>query len=839
MSKKTSSPNNTSGERGPLAAARNRFQKMVLDRRYGGSKADKRAPFKTPGTVIAIEKVERGIVVRCDHGAIRLTVIAPDCIMVRFQESGKFAIPFSYSVAKVSWPDVQFTVKESDNSVVLSAPEISCEIIRDDATLRFRNAHGEPIFREAAPLSWHEGEMRVTRELPNDEQCFGLATQPVSLDLRGRRYFLWNTDPVGFDRGRLPTYLNVGFYLGVRKDRAVGIFWDNSSRGWVDVGAEEEEQLTFSAASGELRYYVFSGLDLMPVLNRYTELTGRMPMPPMWALGFHISRWSYYPADRVREIATGLRRRNIPCDAIYLDIHYMDGYRCFTWDRELFPAPAVLFGELAEQGFKVVTIIDPGIKVDAAYKVYTSGLEQDVFVKLPDGKPFTGPVWAGNSAFPDFTSPKARAWWASQFDALIRPGVSGIWNDMNEPTVFKSGPNLTIPDYAQHEFEGEKLTHAEAHNVYGMLMARASREALEKMRPNKRPFNLTRSGSAGTQRYASFWTADNRATWDHLKLSISMIINSGLTGMAFTGADIGGFEGNTEPELYTRWIQLGALLPYFRVHTHRDTGPHEPWAFGQPYEDICRKYINLRYEVLPYIYSLFAQNAQNGWPIIRPMFMADPADNRLRSIEDAFMVGDTLLVAPILEKGKTQRKILLPRGTWYDFYTNKAIQGDQEITVDAPLDMLPLYARAGQVIPLWPVQQYIGQKKIEELHLKVFAGSGEVTLYEDAGEGTDYLNGVYRWLYFTCKRVPTGGIEINWRRAGKYNPPYDRVRCEVYGIDIEPRDVQLDNQSAPLWYYEKGVVEFTANKPFDTAVIIDADMDNPGSTLMRSPLKKG
>ncbi len=824
------------GVKTPVASVQYGINKVRMDAVYGRHKTA--GEFKSLGGVVSVEKHERGIVITSENGSVRLTVIAPDCIQVRFQESGTFGVPFSYAVARVSWPDVKFTLGEGDDAFTLAAPEITCVVDRSTSRLTFRNAQGNIIARDAEPIRWREGEMQLVRELPADEQSYGLAAQPVGLNLRGKRYELWNTDPVIYSRDRIPIYYTIPFYLGVTSNFAHGLFWDNPSRGWIDIGAEEQDRLMFSGASGELRYYVFSGLDVISVLNRYTELTGRMPLPPMWALGFHLSRWSYTPADKVREIATTLRKRNIPCDAIYLDIDYMDGFRCFTWDREKFPAPAVLLSELADQGFKVVAILDPGIKADPDYKVYESGLREDVFLKLPNGKPFVGPVWAGNSVFPDFTSPKARAWWAAQFDPVIKPGIAGIWNDMNEPTVFSAAGGNEIPEYVKHDFEGQNLTHLEAHNLYGMLMARASREALEKMKPGKRPFNITRAAHAGAQRYASTWTGDNQATWDHLRLSISMVLNSGLSGLAFNGPDVSGFSGNADAELYTRWIQLGAMLPFFRVHKANDTVPHEPWVYGQPYEDIIRKYINLRYQLLPYLYSLFAQNSQNGWPIIRPLFMADPKDPKLRGVEDMFMVGDSLLVAPVLEKGQTERELYLPRGKWFDYYTNMPIQGGQILTVKTPLDMMPLFARAGQVIPQWPVQQYVGQTPVDELHLKVYAGNGEVTLYEDAGEGMEYQSGGYRWLYFTCKLLPTGGVQLDWRRAGKYRPSYERVRCEVFGIQIEPKEVQLDGQAAPLWYFEKGVVEFTANKPFDNARIIDPDVDDtPSTTLMHSPFK--
>jgi alpha-glucosidase len=823
----------TLGRDAAVAALQYNVVKKQADTKYGRHKAQ--GNFKTPGSVTAYQSHERGIIVTSENGATRLTVIAPDCIQVRFQPSGKFQVPFSYAVAKVTWPDVQFSVKESEDTISLHTPELICEVDRATSHLTFKNTRGEIISRQE--LSWREGELRLSHDLPEREACYGLAAQPVNLDVRGNRFSIWNTNPFTYERGSDPMYYTIPFYLGVHKRFTVGIFWDNPSKGAVDVGAEHKDKLAFSASAGELRYYLFAGSDLKAVLARYTELTGRMPLPPVWALGFHISRWSYSPADQVRSIAQGFRQRNIPCDVIYLDIDYMDNFKVFTWDRERFQAPAILLGELSDQGFKTVVALDPGVKIEAGYKVYDSGLRDGVFVKYPNGKNFVGPVLAGNSVFPDFTNPKSRAWWATQFDPLMTTGVAGIWNDMNEPTVFNVSMDREMPEGVCHDFESQNVSHLEAHNVYGMLMARASREALEKARPGKRPFNITRAAHAGAQRYASVWTGDNMSTWDHLRLNISMVINSGLSGLAFNGADVGGFAGNADGELLTRWIQLGAMMPFFRIHTARDTTAQEPWAFGQPYENIARKYIELRYQLLPYFYSIFAQSSQNGWPILNPLFVADPNDDRLRGIEDAFLVGESLLVAPILEKGQTEREIYLPRGPWFDFHTNQQVQGGQTVRVQAPLDTMPLFVRGGHVIPVWPVQQFVGQVPLDELRLKVYAGEGEVTLYEDAGEGMEYISGNYRWLYFTCKRSP-GNITISWRRAGKYKPPYERVRCEVFGLQFEPKQVELDGQSAPLWYFENGVVEFTANKPFDMAKISDPDIENASSpTLLRSPFK--
>jgi len=815
------------------APARYRLRRMWANLRYGTHKV-KGTP-QSPGSSRVFQKHDRGITVQCEQGAIRLTVIAPDCIQVRFQPSGKFNVPFSYAVAKVTWAEVPFQVSETDDAIILSAPEIVCQVRRADSRLIFTDGSGRVVAEDAEPLTYRDGEVKINRKLPPEELCLGLASQPVGIDLRGRHYPLWNTDPGGTERGKIPSYFSIPFYLGVHADFAVGLFWDNPSRGDVDLGAAKKDQARFSASVGELRYYQFVGRNLERVLNRYTELTGRMPMPPLWALGFHLSRWSYTPADKVREIARELRRRKLPCDALYLDIDYMEGYRCFTWHQTNFPAPAVLIGELADQGFKTVAILDPGIKVDPEYSVYQSGVREDVFMKYPNGKPFIAPVWAGDSVFPDFTNPKARSWWRAQFESLLKPGIAGIWNDMNEPVIFTSGKKNEMPDAVRHDYEGQGANHVELHNVYGMLMARASREALEKARPDKRPLNIVRAAYAGAQRFASSWTGDNRSDWDHLKLAISMAINCGLSGLTFTGPDVGGFFGDCEPELFARFIEVGALMPYFRVHSAMGTRAQEPWAFGEEIERISRKFIELRYQLLPYIYSVFARSAQSGEPILRPLLMMDPTDLNLRKVEDAYMFGESLLVAPIVEKGAVSRELYLPKGRWFDYNTGQAFKGGTTIKIQAPLDTLPLFGREGHVVPNWEVQQYVGQVPIKELGLNIFYGDGEITLYEDAGEGMDYQKGVYRWLYFTNKTTSDGGLALSWRRAGKYEPTYEKVRCRILGIPHEPVEVLLDDAKAPLWYFEQGVVEFTANKPFETARVICRTSSLTDETLPSPP----
>jgi alpha-glucosidase len=803
------------------------------------------AHLQAPGVVQSVQREDRGVLVKCERGLIRITLIAPDCVQVRFRPSGEFPPPISYAVVRYEWEAVKFALDESAEGYQMNAGTLSVHIARADAKLSFYDDQNRLCAADALPMLWEKttperdekAEVRVTRRLDSTELPMGLAGQPVGLSLRGGRYPLWNTDPVGTARGKVPSYFSIPFCISARKGNLVGgFFWDTARRGLADIGASNPNHTIFSAEGGELRYYQFVSNSVDSILSRYTELTGRMPLPPLWALGLHLSRWSYVPEAKVREIAQAMRDRNLPCDVLYLDIDYMNGFRCFTWDRDKFPNPGGLIGALNRQGYKTVAILDPGIKVDPAYEAYQSGLAADIFLKGADGMPHVAPVWAGDSVFPDFANPKAREWWASHaHDSLLKLGVAGLWNDMNEPVVFIStrpDADKTLPD----EVSGIEGEHPKWHNLYGTQMAQASHEALTRYLPNKRPFNITRAAHAGAQRYASGWTGDNRSDWDHLGLAISMSLNSSLSGMPFTGPDVGGFFDDCSPELFARWIQLGAMMPFFRVHSAMDTRNQEPYAFGEAVEEIARKYIHLRYQLLPYLYSAFAAAAQQGSPILRPLFTADPNDEQLRKVEDAFFVGESLLCAPVIAEGATSRSIYLPRGRWYDFYTGATFVGGRQHNISAPLDVMPLFVRAGHVIPLYLVMQYVGQTIPTELRLKVFNGDADTTIYEDAGEGLDYQQGLYRWSYFTCKRTSDGSLNISWRRAGKYTPNYQKVRCEVLGFDHDPEAVQIDNRVAPLWYYERRVIEFSATKPFDSVKIV-AKATPPDATLMRSPLK--
>jgi alpha-glucosidase len=482
-----------------------------------------------------------------------------------------------------------------------------------------------------------------------------------------------------------------------------------------------------------------------------------MPLPPRWSLGYQQSRWSYTPDTRVREIASGFRARKIPCDVIYLDIDYMDGYRIFTWNPNSFRNPAGLLQELKGMGFTTAVIVDPGIKVDTGYAAYRTGLAGGHFLRMPDGTVYTGKVWPGICAFPDFTSSAARRWWGDQFAGLVAAGVRGWWNDMNEPSVFDV-PTKTVDPAVIHDDEGLHTPHAKNHNIYGMQMTRATYEGVLRLLPNERPFVLTRASYAGGWRYSASWTGDNVSSWEHLSMALAMCLNLSISGQPFVGADIGGFIGQPSPELFARWLQLGVLTPLMRAHAEIKSKNKEPWEYGPAFTDINRETINLRYRLLPYIYTTMAAASVSGIPAMRPMVFDHPADRRFAGAAGQFMFGDDILAAPVLAEGETTKTVDLPQGRWYDFWSGTGIQGGASYTVSAPIGSLPLFVPAGATIPMQQVVQHTGEAPINPLTLRTFPAeigiSYDSHYYEDDGTSFRYLEGATLRRTFTTRSLP-------------------------------------------------------------------------------------
>ena len=751
----------------------------------------------TPGEVMGHDRQGQTVTVRCVHASLQLTFLAADLVRVRLSPAGEFPARRSYAVAKTDpeWTPVPFTLNETGQAIEIHTERLTCRIDKKPCRLSFWDRDGQRIHADSAGLGWRGKRKAHLARLEPGEHVYGLGEKAFPLNRRGHSYTLWNIDSRNYAPGHEPLYLSIPFYVGQHGSLGYGMFYDNTYRAGLDLQSSPDEAIYWTE-DGELCYYFFYGPTLAAVLERYTELTGRLPLPPLWALGYQQSRWSYYPESRVREIARLFREHQVPCDVLYLDIDYMDGFRCFTWDKERFPDPAGLIADLHGQGMKLVVIIDCGIKADRHYAVCAQGLAQGLFCAYPDGQVAGGPVWPGESYFPDFTNPRAREWWGQLHAPLLEAGVDGLWNDMNEPTVSGSKAD-TLVGNVRHDMEGAGGDHEQAHNVYGMLMVRATAEGLQRLRPDQRPFVLTRSGWAGVQRYAIAWTGDNQSTWEHLQLTLPMVMGLGLSGLGFTGADVGGFDGGASAELLVRWTQLGAFLPFFRNHSARWSNNQEPWAYGEPYLSLNRAAIELRYRLLPYLYTATWQHAQKGQPIVRPLVWSYTDDTQTHSLDDQFLCGDALLVAPVCAPGATSREVYLPAGDWFDFWTDGVHHGPLRLQAPAPLESIPVYVRAGTVLPTWPVQQYVGEKPAHKLILHVYPGDGDSWLYEDDGESLAYQRGDWRSTRFECRQTPQGGLRVTCQSQGVDQPGNKQWEWHVHGLASAPHQLLADGQPLP------------------------------------------
>jgi alpha-glucosidase len=650
------------------------------------------------------------------------------------------------------------------------------------------------------------GKTIVSIPIAPGTSLYGTGEVAGPLLRNGRRITCWNTDAYGYDEKNPSLYQSHPWVLAVRKDgSAFGVLLDTTWRVEVETAAQPSTQageaIVFRAEGHPRPVYVIEGASPQDVIKGLARLTGTIEMPPRWALGYHQCRYSYNPEARVREIAQNFRDRDIPADVIWFDIDYMNEYRVFTFDKAQFPDPTRLNADLEAQGFRTVWMIDPGVKAEPGYAVYDQGAAADAWVKRAGGEVYKGEVWPGWCVFPDYTRPDVRTWWAGLYKDFMATGIDGVWNDMNEPAVFNV-QSKTMPEDNAHAggaLDGYgnlvKGPHLQYHNVYGMLMAQGTRDGIMAANPDKRPFVLTRAGYLGSHRYAATWTGDNSAEWDDLEQSISMILNLGLSGQPFSGPDIGGFNGNGDAALFSRWIGVGSLLPFSRGHTGKGNINKEPWAFGPDVEATSRTALQRRYRLLPHFYTLFHEAHTTGLPVARPVFFADPADPALRSEDDAFLLGDNLLVvARTTPTG--DRAPALPRGTWRPVF----IAGETNANPDLP----NLRVKAGGIIPLGPVMEYSSEKPLDPLTLIVSLdqeGKASGTLYEDAGDGWGFKQGEY---LLTTYAATTSGktVTVNVASAeGKMPRPTRRVEVRVLldngaeatgaGADGQPITIQL------------------------------------------------
>ena len=782
--------------------------------------------------VTAATPLPNGIEVRSGSMLMKITALTDNVLRIRASRNSTLPEDASWAVlSEARSSAVPVTPDSGSMSVGFHTKSLRVAVNRITGMLTVRDKNGVIIEQDASPVTWNGTAFRITKAMPADEHYFGLGDKTGALDRRNHAFTLWNTDAYRFQESTDPIYKSIPFFLAYRAGSAVGTLLDNTWRSSFDFGKESPDFYSFGAVDGPLDYYIFNGPTPRQVIETYAWLTGKPPLVPLWALGFQQSRYTYTPESRLMEVASRLRADRIPTDALYLDIGFQDRNRPFTVDSQAYPnLPSDLI-KLHAMHFHVVAITD--LHVASApgqnYPPYDSGIAANAFLHNPDGTVYIGSVWPGPSVFPDSTRAATRAWWGTLYENFTHIGFDGFWNDMNEPSIFNvpSGtmPLATVHSIDEPGFKTRTATHAEIHNVFGMQNSRATYDGLLSLEPNVRPFVLTRASYAGGQRYAVTWTGDNSSTWNHLRMATPMLKNLGLSGFSYAGADVGGFAGTATPDLLTKWFEVAAFQPIDRDHTEKGTGDQEPWIGGPAHEDTRRRYVEARYHLLPYIYTLAEESARTGLPMVRPLFLDYPdaaADKRPIDVDgggaDAeFLLGHDLLIAPSpYPEAPDAYTVEFPSAGWFNYWT-----GDRVVRAPAPsdpdpnapadlsqqlaltasvtpsLEDLPVYVRAGAIVPLQPLVQSTDETPAGPLTLRVYVGDDcRGSLYADDGKSFAYRHGEFLRLSFNCA-VSADGLHLQISpRQGSFVPWWHQFRIEVYGFKPSSAAVLQDGHAS-------------------------------------------
>ena len=630
--------------------------------------------------------------------------------------------------------------------VIVKGTKVLTFVDKNTTEISFKDLDGNIINEDFQP-SFKDEKGNVYISKVNDCLAYyGLGEKGGDLNKKGCYTENFNTDDPETDDDSVTYYKTIPFYVALKEEATYGIFFDNSFRSYFDMGKEMGDRIFFGAIGGQIQYYFIPGENIKEVVKNYTALTGRMEMPPLWSLGYQQCRFSYFSQEEVRELVKTFEEKDIPLDVVYLDIDYMDGFRVMTFKTPNFDDAAGLIGDLKEKGIRTITIIDPGVKVDEEYDVFKRGKEGNHFTKKLDGEMFIGAVWPGDSAFPDFSNKDCREWWKSELKKFISEhGMDGIWNDMNEPCVFNND-HKTMLETCLHNSDNGVIEHKEFHNRYGFEMSRCSKEAQEELHPNERGFSMTRATYAGGQRYSSVWTGDNMSLWSQMRMSISMNANLGISGFSFVGNDVSGFGLDSSEELFIRWMEMGPFIPIFRNHSNMYTRRQEPWAFGPRAEKIAKKSIELRYELLPYIYDLYYISHKEGLPIFRPMIMEYEKDMNLLNMREQFMLGENMIVAPVLYEGERSKTVYLPKGSWFNYFTMEKLQGGKWYKLPCELDEILVFVKEGAIIPTYNKKFRNVKERPNNILLKVFGENAKGFHYNDDGHTMEYLEGKYTYM---------------------------------------------------------------------------------------------
>jgi alpha-glucosidase len=735
------------------------------------------------GDFKSIVPVKGGYELKVSNGVVNITSYNPTTIRIRATRK-ETKVDESFAINDLTPRGNLKIQRNSETQLILSTDSLLVNIKKNPLRISISNLEGEEICSDDAALgiSWFGDKVSCYKKMHADEKFIGLGEKTGDINRRGQYYQNWNSDVPAYALNADPIYSTIPFFIGIHDELCYGIFFDNTNRSYFNFGGGADENIFhFGADDAEMNYYFFGGSTVSKIIKDYTELTGRTPMPPLWSLGFQQSRWGYDNPKQILDIAQTFRDKKLPADVMVCDINYMDQYKIFTWSDK-FPDPKAFVSSLKKIQFDLVTIVDPGIKIEKGYKEYEEGVKNNYFAKYPNGDLFVGSVWPGRCHFPDFTKSEVRNWWGESFkESHVDIGVRGFWNDMNEPAVWgREFPNLI-------EFgEGkDKQTLFSVKNAYGLLMARSTFEGTKRLMNGQRPFVLTRASYAGIQKYSAQWTGDNPSSDEHMLLGFRILNSMGLSGIPYVGMDVGGFMGNPSAELFTRWMSISSFSPLFRNHTSIDYNYREPWLFNDQTTNQIRKILEQRYQLLPHLYSAFYQAHTTGMPVNRMLPIDYTYDENVykSNYQNEYLFGDNMLVCPIASTQQLVSVYLPGNSVWYRFSSDfEQYEGGNSYNVNAPLNDLPVFVKEGSVIPMQSVIQNTKEKGDGVLYLHVWKGKtgSQYIYYEDDGETYQYEQKDYYKRTITYS-PETNSIKLS-AKEGNYSSKFKQLQIILHGF---------------------------------------------------------
>ncbi len=737
------------------------------------------------GKVNTYEKTIHGLAGKTNQGAFVISVYNEHTIRVQITKN-QSVDNFSYALQDNAIPNYKnFSVTDKGKQIIITTASLQVEVEKEPfLRLIFKDSQGNIISEDMSGKGMatvFEGHKVTTyRKLQAGERFVGMGESLGNLDRANSIVTTWNTDNYKYDDPRIPMYISIPFFMGITQNKVYGIYYDNSFKGTFNFGTSNTRFSSVSFEGGEMDYFFIHDTSMSKILSHYTTLTGRMPLPPKWSIGYHQSRCSYYPEEQVNFIAETFRNKKIPLDCIVLDADYLQDYEPFRINIRRFPDMKAMAKRLQAKGIELTASVNPGIKIDSSYDAYHDGLKNNIFLRYEDGELYKTEIYPNMNHYVDFTSSKARNWWIDQMKIYQDLGINGYWNDMNEPAI----NGQAMPDNVVFDFDGLKRSQAEAHNLYGFLMARSSFESFKKYGGNKRPFVMTRSAFAGVQRYATVWSGDNQAKDEHILLGSLLNNTLGLSGIPFVGPDLGGYIGDGNKDLYKRWVEMGVFSPFLRNHREQFAAANEPWAYGEEAEAISKTYISFRYKLLPYLYAKFFETSQTGIPIARSLCLDNPFEPQVYNInyQYQFLFGDALLIAPLTSKEKT-KAVYLPQGKWYNIYTDEIMTGGREITKDYPIYNLPLYVKESSIIPMQSLTQSTKEMPSDTLFVHIYEGEKEntFTYYEDDGSTMDYKKGKFYQRNITFN--PTARQIRFDKPVGDFTTHFTKMKIILHGFN--------------------------------------------------------